>query len=537
MKNLHFIIKKIFPDILSILIFLSGTMIMFSNSSKFDLRYIKFIYSVLPGDIITLSHVSSNIIGTFLLILAYGIYRRLDSAYYLSIVAFIFSIFFSFFKGFNYLEAAFFSFILLLLIPSKDRFYRKSSILKDKLSLKWVFFTLFVIFLSIFFGFYSFRTVEYKKEVWWHLALNKHYSIFLRNSFISLSIFCIFLVFNFFNTVLSVEKIPSSKVLNEIKKIISTSDNSYAALALLPDKSILFNKCKDAFIMYGNTSGNLISMGDPIGNKTHFHEIIQNFYRIGRQSGKNIAFYEISKEHLSDYLELGLKIIKIGEEAIINLKNYDISTPLYKKIRYTFNKFEKLEFTFKIVDSIAGIEDQLENVSNDWLKNKKAKEKEFSLGKFNLDYLRNFKIALLYNEKNELIAFSNLLTTDDKSEVSIDLMRYVNSAPSGTMEYLFIKIINWSKENEYNRFSLGMAPLSGIYGGDLAPLWNRLSVFLFNHGGNFYNFEGLKQFKDKFAPQWESKYLAYSGHFNLASLLKDIAILISGGIFGIFSKK
>ena len=122
MKELHFILKRIFPTILSILIFLSGTLIIFSNSSKFDVRYIKFVYSVLPGDIITLSHLSSNVIGTFLLILAYGIYRRLDSAYYLSIVAFIFAIFFSFFKGFNYLEAAFFSFILILLIPSKDRF-------------------------------------------------------------------------------------------------------------------------------------------------------------------------------------------------------------------------------------------------------------------------------------------------------------------------------------------------------------------------------------------------------------------------------
>ena len=537
MKKLHFILKRIFPDILSILIFLSGSLIMFSSSSKLDLRYIKFIYSILPGDVITLSHLSSNIIGTFLLILAYGIYRRLDSAYYLSVIAFIFAIFFSFFKGFNYLEAAFFSFILILLIPSKDRFYRKSSILKDKLSISWVLFTLFVILLSIFFGFYSFKTVEYQKEVWWHIALNRHYTIFLRNSFISLSIFCLFLVFNFFNTVLSVEKVPSSKVINEIKKIIKTSDNSYSSLALLPDKSIIFDKSKSSYIMYGNTSGNLISMGDPIGDKKHFREIIQDFYRIGKQSGKNIAFYEISKDHLSEYLELGLKIIKIGEEAIVDLKQYDISTPLYKKIRYTFNKFEKLNFTFTVVDSIDGLESQLKKVSDNWLKNKKAKEKGFSLGNFNLDYLKNFKIALLYNENNDLIAFSNLLTTDTKNEIAIDLMRYVDSAPSGTMEYLFIKIINWSKENEYNYFSLGMAPLAGIYGGDLAPLWNRLSVFLFNHGGNFYNFEGLKQFKDKFAPHWESKYLAYSGHFNLASLLKDIALLISGGLLGIFSKK
>ena len=202
MNRFKFILKRVFPDILSILIFLSGTLIIFSNTTKFAMNHIKYIYMILPGDIIVLSHLSSNIIGTFLLILAYGIYRRLDSAYYLSVVSFVLAIFFSFFKGFNYIEAFFFSVILLLLIPSKDRFYRKSSILKDKLSPTWILLTLSVILLSIFFGFYSFRTVEYRKEVWWHLALNRQYSIFLRNSFVSISIFCLFLVFNFFNTCL-----------------------------------------------------------------------------------------------------------------------------------------------------------------------------------------------------------------------------------------------------------------------------------------------------------------------------------------------
>ena len=537
MKRLHFILKRIFPDILSSLIFLSGVLILFSSTSRLDIQYIKFIYSIMPGDVITLSHLSSNIIGTFLLILAYGIYRRLDSAYYLTVIAFILAIFFSFFKGFHYDEAAFFSFILLLLIPSKDRFYRKSSLLKDSLSIKWVILTLSVILLSILFEVYSFRTIEYNKEVWWHVVFNTHYTTLLRNSFVSLSIFCIFLVFNFFNTALSVEKLPSGKVLEDIKRIIKSSDNSYASLSILPDKSILFNKDKTSFIMYGNTNKNLISMGDPIGKKENFQEIIRDFYRVGKQSGKNIAFYEISKDHLAEYLELGLKILKIGEEAIVNLNTYDINTPKYKKIRYTFNKFEKLNFTFKVVDSVEGIEEDLKRVSNCWLETKKAKEKSFSLGNFDLDYLKNFKLALLYNENNELVAFSNLMFTQDKSEIAIDLMRYTTAAPSGTMEYLFIKIINWSKENSYSRFSLGMAPLSGIYGGDLAPLWNRLTVFLFNHGGNFYNFEGLRLFKDKFSPDWESKYLAYSGHFNLASLLKDIAFLISGGLLGIFSKK
>ena len=43
-------------------------------------------------------------------------------------------------------------------------------------------------------------------------------------------------------------------------------------------------------------------------------------------------------------------------------------------------------------------------------------------------------LKLSYNEKNELIAFSNLLTTENKNEIAIDLMRYTDFAPAGTMK-------------------------------------------------------------------------------------------------------
>ncbi len=90
--------------------------------------------------------------------------------------------------------------------------------------------------------------------------------------------------------------------------------------------------------MYGNTVRNLVSMGDPVGNPDEFRKIVQDFYELAKDNGKNIAFYEISKNYLSNYLEIGLKIVKIGEEAIVNLNEYDLSSSRYKKIRYTFNK-------------------------------------------------------------------------------------------------------------------------------------------------------------------------------------------------------
>jgi len=61
----------------------------------------------------------------------------------------------------------------------------------------------------------------------------------------------------------------------------------------------------------------------------------------------------------------------------------------------------------------------------------------------------------------------------------------------------------WAKRNGYQRFNLGMAPLSGIENRSLAPLWNRVGALLFSRGEPFYNFQGLRLYKEKFDPIWD----------------------------------
>ena len=81
-----------------------------------------------------------------------------------------------------------------------------------------------------------------------------------------------------------------------------------------------------------------------------------------------------------------------------------------------------------------------------------------------------------------------------------------------------------------------MAPLSGFEDHSLAPLWNRLGAFLFRHGEHFYNFQGLRSYKDKFAPVWEPKYLASPGGLALPRILLDVASLVSSGLKGVVAK-
>ena len=116
------------------------------------------------------------------------------------------------------------------------------------------------------------------------------------------------------------------------------------------------------------------------------------------------------------------------------------------------------------------------------------------------------------------------------------LMRHVRDAPSGTMDFLFARLLLHYQAQGYRRFGLGMAPLSGMAEHPLAPRWHRLGRLLFSHGEHFYNFQGLRAFKEKFGPQWEARYLAAPGGITPLFVLADVAALISGGMRGIITR-
>ena len=115
-------------------------------------------------------------------------------------------------------------------------------------------------------------------------------------------------------------------------------------------------------------------------------------------------------------------------------------------------------------------------------------------------------------------------------------MRYDDSAPPGVMDYLFLQLMQYGKDRGYRWFNLGMAPLSGVEARSRTQLWNRAAALAFQHGENFYNFQGLRQYKEKFHPIWEPRYLAIPRGLALPVILTNIASLIGGGVRGVVAK-
>lgn len=507
------IIFSQFPNFLSVIISLSGIILIFSGFFPFKSDLITKIEVIFPFLSLKTSHFIGAAIGTTLLFLAYYIQNRFELAYFLSIIFLGCSVALSIVKEFHLFFIAFLTLTFIGTIPTKKYFYRKSGFLSEKPSIKKILTIGLIILIGIYLGiFFAFAILAILNVI----VAKKNYKE---------------------EPNIEPSEIENSPTDTDLKNCINLSSTTDAYLALLGDKEIMFDDSKNSFIMFGKSGHSFVAMGDPIGDEKTFGSCIWKFYNHCKTNKKETVFYEINKNYLNYYLDVGLSFLKIGEFAQVHLENFTLDGSDAKPLRHAFNRVEKEGYVFEVipVEKVPEILDDLESISNEWLQDKNAKEKGFSLGKFTKKYLLNFPVGVIKKD-NKILAFGNLLETSNKEEISLDLMRYRNDAVHGTMDYFFICVMNYGKENGFKKFNLGMAPLAGIED-NTASFWNKIERAIFSHGEHFYNFKGLRSFKDKFNPQWEPRYIAYSGPFNLPNILKDVTLLISGGIRGLISKK
>ncbi|WP_339646513.1 phosphatidylglycerol lysyltransferase domain-containing protein [Jannaschia helgolandensis] len=108
-------------------------------------------------------------------------------------------------------------------------------------------------------------------------------------------------------------------------------------------------------------------------------------------------------------------------------------------------------------------------------------------------------------------------------------MRHIHDAPAGLIDFLFTELLLSLKDQGYSEFSLGSVPLAGLEARRGARFSARLGAYIYHHSTQFYNFEGLRSFKEKFDPEWRSVYVAVPPGANIVAVVADVVRLIGGG--------
>jgi phosphatidylglycerol lysyltransferase len=320
--------------------------------------------------------------------------------------------------------------------------------------------------------------------------------------------------------------------IDNVSPVVRRAPRSSSALVYLGDKSLVVSESGNAFIMFARSGRTWVALGDPIGDQSEAADLIWRFREMSDQQGALCAFYQVGIENLPFYIETDL-----GEEAIVMLESFSLDGKSKASLRHSRNRVMKEGWEMKIIPAVdvPPLLPILKSISDEWLGDKRAREKSFSLGSFRESYLCRFPMAVV--ERNgQICAFANVWPGNGNDELSVDLMRQRNDAPHGVMDYLFVELMLWGKQAGYKRFNLGMAPFSGFEPRELAPLWTKLGTIIYQRGEKYYNFQGLRQYKDKFDPVWEPRFLAAPGGFQLARTMLNIATLVSGGVRGMVSK-
>ena len=289
--------------------------------------------------------------------------------------------------------------------------------------------------------------------------------------------------------------------------------NLDASLAFLGDKLLYYYREDDKDLtafQFALEDGKAVVMGDPIGKREYFDKAVLAFIKDAEEKNLTPLFYEVGQEMTLLLHNYGYEFMKFGETAKVDLSEFDLIGKSGKKFRAIINRGENSGYHFKmeLPPFSDDFLDKLQNISDDWLD--KRQEKGFSLGFFDRDYLSLAPIACVLDEDGHILAFANFLVCNTYLEASIDLMRYdPKTERGGIMDYLFVQIFLYLKDNNVNYFDLGMAPLSNVGQYEHSFFQEKIAFLVYSFTNRFYSFGGLRKYKEKFAPFWEPRYLSY----------------------------
>ncbi|MFC3302514.1 GNAT family N-acetyltransferase [Parvularcula lutaonensis] len=321
--------------------------------------------------------------------------------------------------------------------------------------------------------------------------------------------------------------------LDLVAEIIEEAKYSHgeAFLAFTGDKRFVFSDSGRSFIMFAPKGRARIAMADPVGFPEEFPELEAKFIDIARKGRGWPAFYSVSEETADRHRSHGFSAEKIGERAVVDLSTFSLSGKGKKDLRNSRNKAIKAGCRFVVHEENAPDEliASLKPVSDAWLEMKSGAEKTFSLGRFDPDYLRRFRLAVVYREDTP-VAFANVWSS--KGLVTMDLMRFRDDGPGGGMDYLFTELALWAQNEGFEELDLGLAPLAGLEDRKQDSLLARLGTLAYQHGRRFYNFDGLRTFKDKFDPVWHPAYIVAGSPWRIAAAVVAVAALTGGGLRG-----
>ncbi len=306
---------------------------------------------------------------------------------------------------------------------------------------------------------------------------------------------------------------------DQVAGLLPNADSSVAWFALADDTDYFFSRNRRAVIAYRFESDTLLAIGDPIGPPEEHRPLLEEFAAFCAERDWQFAFFQARPEHLPLYRALGWGAVHVGVEPVFDPAAFSLEGSAIGNVRRAARKaadagamirhFRPDRDPFDATHAPPGWLDQLRAVSDEWLRGQGG-ERGFCMGRFDPARLREVWLAVAWNEAAARCeAFATWIPVPARQGWALDLMRRRHDATTGAMDLLVVRSVELARERGDAMLSLSLSALARVDepAGGSEP--DGVREFLTQHLARFYDFKGLFEWKRKFSPAFEDRYLVY----------------------------
>ncbi|WP_256527695.1 phosphatidylglycerol lysyltransferase domain-containing protein [Dyadobacter diqingensis] len=491
------------------------------------------LQDILPLSFIEASNYFVLLTGVVLIFMSVFLLKGYRTAYYLSLFLSVLSLVGHLTKGIDYEESLIAGFVMVVLIFTRQQYFRRGNKRFQLFGLRTVLVAICAVIVYGIVGFYYLDTIHFGIDfslaasvkntlLYFSLIGNDLDSktIFGRDFLYSLNLLgglsLSFLLYTFIRPYIFQPEMEDESWQKARDLVQRYGDSSLDYFKTYHDKLLYFGRDTEGFIAYRVGAGFAVVLEKPVCNgEKAMVLLIKEFDQYCRENDLECAYYRCDETALPVFQSLGKNSIIIGEEAVIDLKTFTLEGGDKKSLRNAVKNIANKGFVTKVYTAPVkdGVLQRLKAVSDEWIETTGYSEMVFSQGIFSKEELRGQTIIALENDEEKIIAFANIIPDYVIGEGTYDLIRKTKDAPGTTLDAMMVEIINYFKAMDFQYLNIGMVPLSGAEAGK--DITERAIKFAYQNVKQFGYYKSLREYKDKFSPQWKSKYLIYDDAYAL----------------------
>jgi phosphatidylglycerol lysyltransferase len=275
-----------------------------------------------------------------------------------------------------------------------------------------------------------------------------------------------------------------------------------------------------------------IAAGDPLVDAEHQSGAVAEFLALCRKRRWRPCFYQSAPQLREVYRKAGLRVVKFGEEAIVDLAGFTLAVPQRANLRREVNRARRAGLSATVLPWVIAkplLQSELEEVSHAWLQRHGQQEMGFSLGRLDDTVDAGAWLTVVRGSSGAIQAFSSWLPLG-RDGIALDLVRRHPQAPGGAMDLCLAETLEEARRRGLRVASLGSVPCRDA---NLSAPDGRIArtvrAALYRRGIGGYQYDSLARFKDKFAPTWMDRDVALPRGLAAARVLVALLAVHRGG--------